>query len=408
MQKASLRRIFILAGIFSLLVSYVGIWLQFITDPVERTGSDFIAFYSVGRIAQRQGTTHIYDPELQQDVQEDLVGFSLAPRQLIISQHFPYLLPILMRITSPDYVVSFYKWISLMILIYIAGVMILTRILKKAGLDKDSIALAAYGGILFYPFFFSLMNGQDTALLFLGAAIWVFALLSGKELMAGLGLSLVTIRPHIVILLALPMFWRYRKVFWGFVLGSGGLALYSYLMIGTQGTQDLINLLLISAGGEGYALHEDAMMNLVGLLLRLLPQLPTDITHVIGWVAYGIAFLYLCIRWGRNRDLRDGRIGLTITLALFVAPHLHFHDLTLLLLPVYEWIWISKENEHPKTSLALLLPLIVSFLLLLGNLSSYLQYTIPYLIMLALAGWRRIWSGPFFTAQDANAARKTI
>lgn len=64
MQIANLRRIFIIAGIISLAISYVGIWFRLINDPVERTGSDFIAFYSAGRITKSEGAPRVYDPIL--------------------------------------------------------------------------------------------------------------------------------------------------------------------------------------------------------------------------------------------------------------------------------------------------------------------------------------------------------
>src|SRR3972149_4511659 len=154
MKSPGLLRIFFIASISSLLISYLALWVRFINDPVERTGSDFIAFY-------------------------------------------------------------------------ITGFMLLSRLLKDAGVDSRMTQLAGIGSFLFLPLFFSLMNGQDTAFLFLGAAIWMYGLFSGKETVAGLGLSLTTIRPHIALILALPMLFSHRKVFWGVVLGAGLLAVFS-------------------------------------------------------------------------------------------------------------------------------------------------------------------------------------
>ena len=383
MKPLVLPRIFMIASLTALFVSYLGIWLRFISDPVERTGSDFIGFYSVGRIAKQEGPAHVYDPLLQQSIQEQVVGFPLAPGQVLLNQHLPFLIPILKAISGPDYIASFYVWISIMILLYILSILLLGRILKQSHLDDLSIRLINAGGILFYPLFFSLLNGQDTALLVLGAVIWVFCLLSGKEWLAGLGLSLATVRPHIVLLLAIPLFFRYRKAFWGFALGSLVLALVSYFILGLQGTVDFINILFISAEGTWYGLNENAMFNLTGLLLRLFPLLGIDVVHMIAWSVYGLTLIFLCFLWARNPDLQDGRIGLTIVLALFVAQHLHFHDLTLLLIPIYELRWRHKENH--KTAFVLATPVAISLLLLISNITPLLQYTVPYLIMLGLA-----------------------
>ena len=385
MQTSGVRRIFIIAGIVSLFVSYLGIWIRFINDPVERTGADFIHFYSAGRLAQSEGAAHVYDLLLQQKIEEQQVGFPLAPGQVLPYNHLPFLIPILQTVVNTDYVNSFYKWVFIMIVLFITGIFTLGRMLIESGMDRKSILLTSIGSFLFLPLFFSLMNGQDTAFLFLGAAIWMYGLVSGREMLAGLGLSLTTVRPHIALILALPMLFRYRKVFLGFALGAGVLALVSFLIIGMEGTQEFINVLLISAGGEWYGMKQYAMYNLIGILTRNLPWLGSETIRTIGWMVYGATIIALCIFWARSKDLQVGQIGLTVILALFSVPHLHFHDLTLLLIPIYELVRSSAQNERLKTSIATVLPIAISLLLLIGNISPLLQYTFSYLIMLALA-----------------------
>ncbi|HXQ37706.1 MAG TPA: hypothetical protein VN843_27100, partial [Anaerolineales bacterium] len=121
MEAASLRRVFIITGIASLFVSYLGIWFRFINDPVERTGSDFIAFYSAGRVAQKEGMENVYNPVLQQQVQQQEVGFQLVQGQVLLYNHLPFLLPILQTLVNTSYVASFYRWVILLIALYIGG-----------------------------------------------------------------------------------------------------------------------------------------------------------------------------------------------------------------------------------------------------------------------------------------------
>jgi hypothetical protein len=132
-------------------------------------------------------------------------------------------------------------------------------------------------------------------------------------------------------------------------------------------------------------MKENAMYNLIGLLARALPQIESGSLRALGWIVYGITVFCLCLLWGRKTNFDDGSIGLTVILALFVAPHLHFHDLALLLIPIYDIVWIGKKMERFKISGVVMSPVAMSFLLLLSNLSPLLQYTTPYLIMLALA-----------------------
>jgi len=400
MPTSSIRRVFILAGIASLFLSYLGIWIRFINDPVERTGADFIHFYSAGRIAQSAGAAHVYDLLLQQEIQQEQVGFTLAPGQVLPYNHLPFLIPILQTIVSTGYVSSFYRWVCIMIVLFITGILTLGRMLTESGMDRRSTLLASIGSFLFLPLFFSLMNGQDTAFLFLGAAIWMYGLVTGREMLAGLGLSLTTVRPHIALILALPMLFRSRKVFLGFVLGSGTLALVSFLIIGMEGTREFISVILISAGGEWHGMKQYAMYNLIGILMRTLPWLEAETIRMIGWIAYGATIIGLCIFWARSKGLQVGQTGLTVILALFTVPHLHFHDLTLLLIPIYELIRSSAQNTGLKTETATGLPIAISLLLLLGNASPILQYTFPYLVMIALAGY------PFYLKRISPAARQ--
>jgi hypothetical protein len=356
MKKSSLYRIFLVAGIISLLASYIGVWIRLINDPVERTGSDFIAFYSAGRIAQEQGFSQVYDPVKQQDVEEKVVGFPLGKDQVLLYNHLPFLLPILRSIVSEDYVSTFYRWIFLLVAIYLSAVVVLSKLLQEAKVDRQTIYLAGIGSLLFLPLFVSLMNGQDTAFLFLGTALWMYGLLTGKDKIAGLGLSLTTVRPHISLMLAIPMLFHNRRIFLWYAIGSGILAVLSVLLIGVEGVQDFLNILRISAAGEWHGMKEEAMFNLI----------------------FGVAILWLSYIWARNKDAKS-ILGLTIVVALFTIPHLHFHDLTLFLIPLYEFIFL----KFLRTTTATVLPITVSLLLLVSNAATFLQYTTPYLVMLA-------------------------
>jgi hypothetical protein len=386
MTAPRLYRIVFISGIFALLAAYGGLWIRFINDPVERTGSDFIGFYSIGRITQDFGPSRVYDPALQQRVEEEVVGFELIPGQVLINQHLPFLIPVLQAIISRDYVASFYRWNLLMLMLYITSVVLLSHHLKAKGLESSSVIAMSFGALLFYPFFFSQLNGQDTVICLLGIAIWFVGLRSDREALAGLGLSLTTVRPHIAILMAIPMFFHHRKTFWGFTIGAGFLAAVSLGLLGVAGTREFIHVLQISTQGQWYGLHEEYMFNLIGLILRILPFLTPDTVHILGWAAYGLAILASCFLWNKDMMWKSGRMGLLVILGVFLAPHLHFHDLTLLLIPVYEIVLNHMETGESRHSVLIGLPVIFSYLLLISNTSPILQYSVPYLIM-AVSVW---------------------
>ncbi|HEX5808297.1 MAG TPA: glycosyltransferase family 87 protein [Anaerolineales bacterium] len=387
MQKSRTRRIFVVAGILSLLVSYLGIWTRFINNPTERTGSDFIAFYTAGRIARQEGTQVVYNPSLQQQIQQEVVGFPLVPGQVLLYNHLPFLIPVLQLIVNADYVASFYRWILLLGICYVAGLILLSQMLIQQGIDRVSTVLAALGAFLFLPVFFSFMNGQDTAILFLGLSLWMYGLSSDREYLAGLGLALATVRPHIALVLAIPMLFYSIRVFGAFVIGSGILAFFSLFILGAAGTREFIHILSLSAGGEWYGMKENVMFNLIGLLTRTLPQYSPVVIRMVGWLSYGVSIVGLCLLWSKGGKKQSLPVGLSVILALIFAPHLHFHDLALLLIPIYGWILQSHESGKLGTPLAILAPIAVSLLFLISNSTPYLQYTIPYVVMLGLAAY---------------------
>lgn len=389
MQRVDFRRVFLLAGLTALVIVYTVLWARMIVSPAERTGADFIAFYAAGRLARTEGLDHVYDPALQQAVQEQEVGFRLAPGQVLLYNHVPYLVPLVMALSDGDYAASFLRWALTLLAIFTMAVSLLADLLRRAGWGKADVRLAWAGMILFYPLFVSLINGQDTAFTMLGLCLWLYGLLTGRDWLAGLGLALVTVRPHIAGLVALPFLFRRRKVFWGFFVGAAATGLASLLLVGWDGISGFLDLLQVSVGGEFYGMHESAMVNLVGLLTRLFFGADAKLLHWIGWGAYIAALASLCVLWAASRDLDERHYSLAVVLALFFAPHLHYHDLALLLVPLLMLMLTAVRGGFWRTRDAGPAPLMVSFLLISGSLVPALKYNVPYLVMalICLAVW---------------------
>ncbi len=384
MKGVNFRRVLVVGSLAALFIPFIVLWARMITSRTERTGSDFIAFYAAGRVAQTAGLAHVYDPALQQAVEEREVGFVLVPGQVLLYNHVPYLVPLLMTLMSEDYVASFARWVLVLVALFVAGTTLLAGLLRRAGWEKDAVWITAAGMLTFFPLFVSLLNGQDTAFTLLGLCLWLFGLLTGRDWLAGLGLALTTVRPHIAALLAVPFLFRRQKVFGWFCIGTGVLGLVSLSLLGWEGMRGFLDLLLVSTGGEWYGMNEAAMVNLVGLLTRLLSGLESHFIHWAGWGAYLAAGLGLCILWARNRTLDAQHFGQAVILAIFFAPHLHYHDLTLLLIPFVCVMLYMVRNKWVGQEYAALLPLIISLILLLGSLIPGLKYNLPYLVMILL------------------------
>jgi hypothetical protein len=378
--KINFRRLFIVGGLLSLSLIYAVQWVRMITNPAERTGADFIAFYAAGRITLTGHLSDVYVPQVQQAEEESVLGFSIEATDLNPFVHPPFILPFLALVALLPYVAAFHVWALFMLVLYGVSAWLLVRTIPP--LKKDRTLLISI--ILFFPAFVSILNGQNSAILFLGAALWLCGLVNNDDRLAGIGLALTTIRPHIAILLAVPFIFRRRKVWWWFAGTATGLVAFSVALVGLRGTENYLHMLIISASGEGYKINEFAMVNFIGLFRRLAPGIPSASSRLIGWIVYACALVLLCAVWIRSKGIDERQIGLAVLVAILAVPHLHYHDLVLLIVPLVCTISVLKQGTWLPERDELLLPLIVSVVLLFSFFSDFLLHNIPYLIILLL------------------------
>ncbi len=399
--KVDFSRVLILVGVAALLIIYAVLWQRMITSRAERTGADFIAFYAAGRVAQSAGASQVYSPELQQAIQQEQVGFKLVPGQVLLYNHVPYLIPLLTVLVNEDYIGSFMRWGILLVIVYALSAGVIGWLFVRKGFKRNEIVLLVAGMLTFFPVFVSVLNGQDTALLFLGACLWLAGLLFERDPLAGLGLALTTVRPNIALLLALPFLFHRQRVFFWFCLGSFVLGLISLLVLGIDGMRSFVNILLATAGGNWYGMKESVMLNLIGLLLRATPWLNVNAVHGLGWGAYFLSLVGLCIIWAKSSRIAEKQAGLALVLAVFTVPHLHYHDLTLLLIPFLAILLLAKQNGLGERFGGPLL-LGVSLLFLFSTGIPLLYYSLPYLGMAVLMT-ALVFPGRFFHIRQSTA-----
>ena len=359
---------------------YALLWVSYVRDPQVLAEADFRAFYAAGRIARQEGFRWVYDLALEHRLQAEIADHPLADKAVLIYIHPPFLLPALWLLARLDYPVAYIGYCLVQILLAVAGLPLLFRLLRAKNWPRSQICILLVGVLLFQPLFISILKGQDTAFCLLGEILWLCGLLRDDDRMAGLGLSLMLIRPQIAVVLAIPFLFRQRKVFWWFCIGGAALGLLSLAMVGLAGVQDYLRILTISAGGQGYGLSQSAMFNFTGLALRLFPHVDPGLIHWLTWGLFAAGIVGLSVLWKVSPAIRLRHLGLAVLTSLFVAPHLHYHDLTLLLLPILGFAIILVEAGVLRPEKSMYLPVVFSLLLLLGDISPA-RFVIPYLVM---------------------------
>jgi hypothetical protein len=407
--RLSIRNILVIAGIASLFLIYPLLYLRVISDPAQRTAADFLPFYAAGRIAITQGMSRIYDWEAQRNAEDEVLNETI--RQILVSRgqpvnpqdfgapiqmtevnpfpHPPFIVPVLMLLARLAYVPAFVTWSVLMSILFILSAIILLRLVPQAQ-GRDWWILF-FGTVLFFPAFYSVMNGQDTALLMLGASMWLSGLLQERDELSGLGLALTLIRPQVGLMLGLPFLFKRRKVWWWFCAGAGVLVLVSVLLLGWTGIVNFLRILITSADGEGNKFfNENLMVNLIGLLRRTFPFLEAAFVRLVGWIGFAAATIYLCVVWAKTAEIKERHVGLAVIVTIIGVPHIHYHDLALLLIPIFGVIRVMLDKKLLKTGDAVLLPLGASLLLFVSYLLlPAVKYFVPYFleILLLAALW---------------------
>ena len=362
MKKINLPHILFVSISLSLAVVYGLSWLKLIVDPVQRTGSDFMAFYAAGHGILQNNMAAAYDLNQIAAQQEDVLGFRIPDQSANLFLHPPFILPILWVVAHFDYVPAYYLWAGFMLILCIVCAQLAMKIFSLATFTNR---IALWTGImLFFPLFVSVINGQDSALLLLGAMFWYYGLTHNSNRVAGLGLALTTIRPQVALMLGVPFLFHEprRKVWWWFCLGGGILVLISIALIGQDGVQNYLNTLSVTATGDGYRTNEIAMVNLIGLLKHLLPSINAAAIRLIGWGSNLAGVVILCGMWRKASEIEGRLISLAIIIALFTSPHTHYYDLALLIIPTLIVVRELVAAEKVPLKYALLIPLGISLL----------------------------------------------
>lgn len=391
MRNLNYRRILALVGVFSLMAYLIYYWINLLNDPDQRTGSDFIGFYNFGRIMQEKGIQHIYDIEEQKRIEEEVVGH---PVTVIFYTHLPFMAPLAATIVDEDYLASFKRWAFILLLLNALNVYLLAGLLDIKRFTRENWLILILGAFFFDPTASGFMNGQDTAILLLGTALWARGMFTKEYFLAGLGLSLTTVRPQVALFLAIPFLFKQRQVFWGFVLGSSILAGVSVWMLKTEGVSKFIESLRYIESTIWIEPHSFDMPTISGMIRRNFTVTDPTLAKTFVWICYLIGILVFSAWWYRSDEITEKHTGLITIFAIFLLPYAHYHELTLLLIPIFCLVRILQRSPIDDYYLAIL-PLIVSWLSALGYAGSGawkfpIMYTVMFIIGYSLLNSEKI------------------
>ena len=387
-----LRNVLLLVGVIFLATWYAILLTYLLTSyRGPKGGVDYLAHYSAGYIIRYVSPERLYDLDLQRHIQETIASSDRVAHYYYYN-HPPLLAGILGWVTTKDYYASYFRWGLILIIFYSTSLGLLVYLMRRFQWQTEELWILGISGLLFTPAFIACLKGQDSTFLLLGVSLWTFGLLTARDRVAGLGLALAAIRPQVALVLALPFLFKRRIVWWWFLAWSLILLVYCYLLVGVQGLEGFAQVLLFS--GQSRGIDVDKMVTLMGAILRLFPDINPRLFQIIGYGGYGLSILFLCLLWARSRTIEFKHIGLAILLSMVFSPHMHNHDLSLLLIPALGAATTIAINQVWSRRYAVLLPLGASLILTVNDIT-YI-YAVIYLLMLALAlfPWFPGWFKP--------------
>ncbi|MCG2787828.1 MAG: DUF2029 domain-containing protein [Anaerolineae bacterium] len=378
-------KVFTITCLLSLFIIYSFLWLKMINTHVERTGSDFIGLFTGARLSQLYGYSAIYDIEKQQNLQAEVIGFEFHPNQTGYFTHPPFIVPLVRLITTSDYTASLIRWTIILLALNALTVYLLVQTLPQGYFSKEEAWILGLGAFLFTPTFSGLMNGQDTAVLALGTAIWMHQFFSNKPALSGLGLSLSAIRPQMAILYTLPFIFKHQRVFWGALIGGFGLAIFSLLLIGPGQLPIYLHIIQVVESGMWNLPHATDMPTLSGFIRRNFENMNQGIYRNQIWSVFLIGLTTISIWWKKSDKITEKHVGLVVILGLLLVPYAHYHELTLLLIPIFCLIRIWSKEGLISAKKLMLLPSSISLLLLFGfAFPNTLKYIFVYSVIVLL------------------------
>lgn len=333
------------ALIAGLVILYALAWTS-----TQKHLTDFPAFYSSARLWTAGENPYDKDAECRIQAQ-------IRPDLCLANTHSPVLLPLFVLVSSENYTASYNRWSAVLLVVLAVCIWVNYRLF--ANLETS------VHGVLFYPVFISITQGNVSPFILLSVSLWVLLLKERKDLAAGIALSLSVVKPQLALLLAIPLCLARPKAFLGFCIGASALVIFSFILVGPEGFHSLVATITSMMRAQEAGTDPPEMYSVTGLLTR------AGLNRLWAWPIFLSAIIGIGFLW-RRTDTSLPSLMLGIVVAVFASPHLFLHDASLLVLPLL--------MIHP------LAPVFASLGLLLFFAGGF-PYAGGYLLMFGLAAW---------------------
>jgi hypothetical protein len=306
---------------------------------------DFTIFYTAGRILQLAERNHLYDIDLQREIQQEVTPASLVKRGTILPYNHPAFEALLFRpLARFGYATAYLIWLAINVLLLITIPHCLCRFLPAlTTIPKFLLYLAM---LAFFPIFLALLQGQDSILLLFLYCVAYLQLRQGRDALAGGILGLGLFKFHLVLPFVASLIFSGRKqLFIGFLSVMVCVVAITVWVTGRAGALAYPGFVWETEHGKNYAWGSlSNTINLRGLLYEFFPA--GTWSHALSLLVFSVSFLGAAAWiWSRTRlSTAQGRMSyfdfdfpflVSIIATILVSYHTLVHDWAILLLPVF-------------------------------------------------------------------------
>lgn len=320
---------------------------------------DFIHYYQCGAMALSPDRFHVYDPQVQLAWTNKIISPQHVT-ELWFIQFVPFVFPLMVPFALMGLGTSYLVWCVISIA---SGSYILFQTLTERKWPAPAIFAFLLAATACFPAWFNVWWGQFAWFYLTLMGLYFLSLKRKKDILAGICLALLAIKPQYIFPVAFPaLFLKRTKLIVTAVcteLLLLGLAAFS---IGTDSVLNYHQTLLSAEKQAGQMqANAGAMISLRGLFSAFLPS---EIALYAAAFLYLAALVLLFFIWRkatRESDAPDSfnwPIALTIMTAILFSPHSMVYDCLIvfiaaaLTLPGYQLSDVDKLVDSAGSKLA--------------------------------------------------------
>jgi len=340
--------------------------LYSLREQIRKGAADFIDLYTGGRIVAAGHASRLYDLPYQAQIEATAAGRSNS-NYILPFVHPPFFAVWLAPIGFMPYPAAYYVWWIGNQCFFWLSLLVIDRVL---GGDTLGPARVACAGLLFLPVTIAFWQGQDSILSLFLFSLAYLLLSRGRAGLAGAVLGLAAFKPQLALLMLLLLLFTWRgklRLAIGFIASCAAQVAIAIAVLGWPLVAGYPKALAsITSTYDEAHFHPDSMPNLWGLLhLLLAGHMPLKALTAVNIVLSALLLLgtILALR-SRNARMQPEnlRYGLAAAAAFLTAYHGHFHDMSVLLLPLlFAWNWLAAKRPHGWNWRLLLLSVAVPF-----------------------------------------------